>query len=303
MTSKPGWVRHDLCADPLIYWLDDFASESECRHVRDRAACNLEPSLVEGDGYGARRPTVRNGSSCWLAAGGDEVLEALEDRICDAVGCGEEATEFFHVVRYRAGTQEQYKPHLDAHDLSTARGKHATARGGQRTITALLYLNTIDVEAGGCTCFTQLGLRCAPRRGRLLVFHNCRAGSKDADPRLRHAGEPVVTGSEDKWICNKWVRELPLRARRNSMMSHLYGRPHEQTAAAAPTSSSSPSGDDAGVNKPKADVDEQPAVLVQPERGEPTNTTIVVSPVQAQSQLLAAARAWKRRRVESVSSD
>eukprot|EP01043_Picozoa_sp_COSAG02_P110490 COSAG02_NODE_46613_length_347_cov_1.036290_1_plen_39_part_10 len=36
-TSRPEWVRHDLCADPVIYWLDGFASEQECRHVHDRA--------------------------------------------------------------------------------------------------------------------------------------------------------------------------------------------------------------------------------------------------------------------------
>ena len=281
MTSETECVRHDLCADPVIYWLDSFASEAECRHLQDRAACKLEPALVEADGYGARRPSIRTGSSCWIAARGDEILEALEDRICGVVGCREEATEFFHVVRYRAGTHEQYKPHLDAHDMSTSRGKRATARGGQRLVTALLYLNTISVENGGCTVFTELGLRCASRRGRLLVFHNCRAGSKDPDPRLRHAGEPVVSGSDDKWICNKWVREAPLRARRESMMSHLYGQP----AAAVPA--------------PAAAADVDGLSFVRPGAGRRESTsTVEASSSPPQSKLLAAARAWKRQRVE-----
>lgn len=285
-------MRHDLCADPVIYWLDGFASEAECRHVHDRAACNLEPALVEADGCGARRPSIRSASSCWLAARGDKVLEDLEDRICDVLGCCEEATEFFHVVRYRAGTQEQYRPHLDAHDLSTSRGKRATERGGQRLATALLYLNS--VENGGCTVFTELGgLQCASRCGRLLVFHNCLAGGNDADPRLRHAGEPVMTGSEDKWVCNKWIREFPIRARRKSMMSHLYGQP-----AATVSASASPSPHDASVTDAAAETDD--SSFVQSTR--PAITTTAAASPQTHSQLLAAARAWKRQRVETVSA-
>ena len=148
-------------------------------------------------------------------------------------------------------------------------------------VTALLYLNTISVENGGCTVFTELGLRCASRRGRLLVFHNCRAGSKDPDPRLRHAGEPVVSGSDDKWICNKWVREAPLRARRESMMAHLYGQPA------------------AAVSAPAAAADVDGLSFVRPGAGRRESTsTVEASSSPPQSKLLAAARAWKRQRVE-----
>lgn len=248
---------------------------------------------MEADGCGARRPSIRSGSSCWLAARGDQILEALEDRICDVLGCCEEATEFFHVVRYRAGTQEQYKPHLDAYDTSTSRGKRATARGGQRLATALLYLNTVDVENGGCTVFTELGgLRCASRRGRLLVFHNCLAGSKDADPRLRHAGEPVVTGSDDKWVCNKWIREFPIRARRKSMMSHLYGQPAAAASATVSSSQRDPRMTDAAIHTPD---DSSFAQFTRPE----TDTTAAASS-HTYSKLLAASRVWKRQRVERV---
>lgn len=348
MSSQTArWVRHDLCADPIIYWIDGFASDAECHHIRDLAACNLEPALVEADGYGARRPSVRTCSSCWLASRGDKILESLEDRICDALGCVEEATEFFHVVCYRAGSQEQYKPHLDAYDLSTPRGQRATVRGGQRVITALLYLSTIGAEDGGCTLFTELGLRCSSTSGRLLVFHNCSAGSTDADPRLRHAGEPVVSGTEDKWVCNKWVRELPLRARRQSMMSHLYGQPASATSASA---LSSRDDTDVTCNEPHTSIGGP--TFVQPVRrdctrpcrhhescdctvaGGPDSSLRAVRSCQCQtshddpslesvsdecmdrqrcnsngptaapsSQLLAAARAWKRQRVGKASTD
>ena len=310
-------ARHELCADPLIYFLDGFASDAECGHLIERATTELEPALVEADGDGTLRPAVRTGSSCWLAARGDAVLERLEDRICGVVGCREEATEFFQVVRYRAGTKEQYKPHLDAHDLSTPRGKRATARGGQRLVTALLYLNTVGGSGGGCTVFSELGVRCSPQRGRLLVFHNCRPGSRDADPRLRHAGEPVGKGGEDKWICNKWIREAPLRARRSSMMAHLYGEPavvaqqkQQRRAAPAPTPASAPAaasspstcGTGDGPQKQRArstaeDTDDRDVS----EAKDGASATLTSSP-QTQP-LLAAARAWKRQRLREPAAD
>ena len=49
MTSENECVRHDLCADPVIYWLDSFASEAECRHLQDRAACKLEVRSSSGN--------------------------------------------------------------------------------------------------------------------------------------------------------------------------------------------------------------------------------------------------------------
>lgn len=136
--------------------------------------------------------------------------------------------------------------------LALPRGKRATDRGGQRLTTALLYLTSPAAGggSGGDTVFTELGLRCRPQAGRLLVFRNCRPGEAVPDPRLRHAGEPVIVqpgspanaaaaaanGHErNKWICNKWVRERPLRARRGSMMEHLYGVPACASAAAGGT--------------------------------------------------------------------
>lgn len=246
--------------------------------------------LVEADGAGLARPSIRTGSSCWLAARGDPLLEALEDRICAAVGCAEEATEFFHVVRYKAGSTEQYKPHLDAHDLTTARGRRATARGGQRLTTALLYLSTVEV--GGRTAFPELGLHCTPQLGRLLVFQNCRPGSSDADPRLRHAGEPVGSsgdgdGGGDKWICNKWVRETPLRARRGSMMAHLYGEPSTDPVD-PPTAAGTA---DAAGERAEAEGQEERVT-----GGVAAGAGSEVGVSSGSSGLLEAARAWKRQR-------
>lgn len=116
-------ARHILSHDPAIYYIDHFATAEECRHLIAAATPLLEPALVEGDGAGTPRPAMRTGAACWVAAGGCGVLEALEDRICAQVDCAEETTEYFHVVCYTAGSGEQYRPHLDAFDTSTPRGR------------------------------------------------------------------------------------------------------------------------------------------------------------------------------------
>jgi hypothetical protein len=43
------------------------------------------------------------------------------------------------------------------------------------------------------------------------VFHNCKPSSPSVvDGRTLHAGTPVEGG--EKWACNKWVRQFPLRS-------------------------------------------------------------------------------------------
>ena len=76
------------------------------------------------------------------------------------------------------------------------------ASGGQRTWTAMIYLN--DVEEGGATWFPQAGVRVAPKRGLLLAWNNMKP---DGSPNIGtlHEGTPVVKGV--KYIITKWFRE------------------------------------------------------------------------------------------------
>ncbi len=74
--------------------------------------------------------------------------------------------------------------------------------GGQRTWTAMIYLN--GVEEGGATWFPEAGLRVAPRRVLLLAWNNMSADGSPTTLTL-HAGMPVVKGV--KYVITKWFRE------------------------------------------------------------------------------------------------
>jgi len=101
--------------------------------------------------------------------------------------------------RYEPG--QEFKYHLDLFWTKADYWKLEAKRGGQRTITAMAYLN--DVEEGGATAFTQLGLAVKPRRGALLIWNNnLPSGLPNED--TMHAGAPVIQGV--KYVLTKWYR-------------------------------------------------------------------------------------------------
>lgn len=65
--------------------------------------------------------------------------------------------EDIRVKRYRAGADEGFEPHYDSMDDKA-----------NRYLVFLWYLN--DVAEGGETEFLNLGIKVAPRTGRLLMF-------------------------------------------------------------------------------------------------------------------------------------
>lgn len=160
---------------------------------------------------------TRTNSVAWLTGCGDPILEALEDKLCDIVGCPPENTEEFQVIYYEKN--QEYRPHYDSYDMRNEHGQLNTVRGGNRLITMLLYLS--DVEEGGGTSFPNLGLTVQAKKGRLLVFYNVRpvacpgfypdgpAQAYVPEPNALHSGDPVIAGT--KWAVNKWVRQREMK--------------------------------------------------------------------------------------------
>jgi len=91
-------------------------------------------------------------------------------------------TDRLILKRYRPGGEESFQPHFDSIDAVCG-----------RFMVFLWYLN--DVERGGETQFCDLGVKVAPRTGRLLMF----------PPywMFQHAGLPPVSG--DKYILSTYL--------------------------------------------------------------------------------------------------
>ncbi len=198
--TYPGGVQlHDR---PAIWVFDDFAPADACAHVRSLAEPLMAPAKVSRDAGGVAS-AGRTNDVTWLRHDLDVVTRALVARVAALVGLPASHAESFQVIRYGHG--QEYRGHFDAYDLTTERGQRCCARGGQRLITTLTYL--CDVEAGGETAFPTLGLAVPPRRGRMVLFHNCLPGTTTVDRKSLHAGTPVVAGQ--KWAFNLWFRAGP----------------------------------------------------------------------------------------------
>lgn len=186
--------------DPVVYVFEDFLSDQEVERLLRAAKPKLKHALVSAAGSGVES-AGRSGSNCWIPHGYDEVVEELSLRVAEVVGVPLEYAESLQVIYY--GETQEYAPHFDAWDATTERGRRCMARGGQRMLTCLLYLN--DVEEGGGTCFPKLDMEVRAKKGRMLLFHNCHKGRSIRHSDSLHGGMPVVKG--EKWACNFWFRE------------------------------------------------------------------------------------------------
>ena len=187
-------------SDPIIYVVDDFISEDECQEFINCSKDKLQPATVVGLKEELKLKD-RTNEFAWLEHHANESIHEVSKRLSILVQMPIRNAEMFQVVHYESGTE--YKPHFDSFDQSTELGKKYWEPGGQRMITALIYLN--DVEDGGATYFPELNISINPKKGNVLVFHNTISETTNINPRSLHAGIPVTSG--EKWAANLWFRE------------------------------------------------------------------------------------------------
>ena len=198
-------VGERICDDPIVQVIDDYVTEHERLHIIGQAMGRTKQALVSAVGP-ATTSEGRTGSVCWVKHDQTPVVRALVKRVSNLVGIPIRHAESLQVVHY--AETEQYRPHFDGWDMNTEKGRQRMAKGGQRLVTALIYLN--EVPDGGGTVFPKLDLEIEPRPGRMVVFHNVvdpTLGELTRHPHALHGGSPVWEG--EKWACNLWFRQLP----------------------------------------------------------------------------------------------
>jgi prolyl 4-hydroxylase len=185
--------------DPLVGVRNNVLSPIECAYLIELAKPHVKRAgVVLDDGYKASEG--RTGSNHWLKYDEDDVVQSIGQRIADIVGLPLANAESMQIIHY--GPEQEYRPHFDAFNLSLPRGQRAAKWGGQRLVTALVYLN--NVEAGGATQFPKLGITVPATPGRMVIFHNTTHDISGPHPLSLHAGMPVEAG--EKWAFNMWFR-------------------------------------------------------------------------------------------------
>ena len=189
------------CATDTIRLFPGLFSAAECDYLIDIATPLMEPSVVIDPKRGAaiRDPIRTSDVAAFSLALEDPVIHQLNRRLAAASGTDVRQGEPLQVLRYRHG--QEFKPHLDTLPFGA----------NQRIATALVALN--QRYDGGETAFLDLDYAWRGAPGDALVFANVTADGRP-DPRLRHAGRPVVAG--EKMLASRWMRARPLDLGDNS---------------------------------------------------------------------------------------
>lgn len=181
-----------------IYVVRDFLSAGECADLIAMIEGDLVPSGILSQDPD---PTFRTSSSCNLQRD-HPLVRDVDSRIAALLGVDRAYSETIQGQRYAVG--QQFKPHHDFFHKSEYYWEDIQREGGQRTWTAMAFLNV--PEAGGQTNFPEAGLKIAPRTGNLLVWNNLDLYGAPNQASL-HEGVPVEAGL--KYVITKWFRERP----------------------------------------------------------------------------------------------
>jgi len=178
-----------------IYAVSSFLSSEECDHLIGLIDSVAKPSQIFKEVYKAHYRTSYSGD----VDPHDSFVRMVERRLGDLLGLELGWGETVQGQRYHPG--QEFKDHCDWFDTQSEYWTEEAPRGGQRSWTAMVFLN--DVEEGGNTEFSQLGISFPPQQGVLLVWNNA---DREGDPNREtsHAALPVVRGV--KYVITKWFR-------------------------------------------------------------------------------------------------
>lgn len=198
-------VRARLADNPAVYRvpndkvelfaIGNFLHTDECTRLCAMIDAVAHPSALHELDYASGFRTSYSGD----LDPRDAFIAEISQRIDAVLGADAEIGEPVQGQRYWPG--QQFKPHNDWFYVTESYWAQEDARGGQRSWTAMAYLNA--VEAGGATAFAHLGIQIEPKLGVLLLWNNALPDGRPNEATL-HAGLPVERGA--KYVITKWYR-------------------------------------------------------------------------------------------------
>ncbi|MEI6641359.1 MAG: 2OG-Fe(II) oxygenase [Novosphingobium sp.] len=196
LDAAPGAYR--LPVDGLdIYGVADFFMAAECARLIAMVDAVARPSPTFHKGPASGRTSYSGDVDAH-----DPFIRQIEQRIDALLGIEPAFGEVIQGQRYAPG--QEFRAHYDYFDTGASYWPGEVKRGGQRSWTAMVYLNA--VEAGGVTEFPKAPISVPPQPGALLVWNNMGRDGKP-NPLTLHAGRPVEKGV--KYIVTKWYRARP----------------------------------------------------------------------------------------------
>jgi prolyl 4-hydroxylase len=182
-----------------LFIVRGFLPAELCLSIIERIERQRRPSTIADD---SGIENFRTSETCDLDPA-DPVVADADSRICGLLGLDPALGEPIQGQRYDVG--QEFRAHTDTFNPGGYDYYVHTAAGGQRTWTAMLYLN--EPEDGGATRFKTIGKTIQPERGKLLAWNNLLADGTP-NPATLHQGMKVRKGA--KFIITKWFRERPL---------------------------------------------------------------------------------------------
>jgi len=181
-----------------LFIMRDFLTPELCAALVSRIDRHRRPSDIADD---LGIANFRTSESCDLDRG-DPAVAKVDAMICDLLGLPPQHGEPLQGQRYAVG--QEFKPHTDTFNPNGADYYLHCADSGQRTWTAMIYLN--QPGEGGATRFKTIGKTVQPELGKLLAWNNLAADGRPNNATL-HQGMKVRRGT--KYVLTKWFRQRP----------------------------------------------------------------------------------------------
>lgn len=181
-----------------LFIVRGFLDPATCAALIERIDARRRPSTIADD---AGIVNFRTSETCDLDSG-DPIVAEVERKISDLLALPVELGEPLQGQRYAPG--QEFRPHTDTFNPGGYDFLVHTERGGQRSWTAMIYLNR--PEDGGATRFKTIGKTIQPETGKLLTWNNL---LPDGTPNMAtlHQGMKVRRGT--KYVLTKWFRQRP----------------------------------------------------------------------------------------------
>ena len=199
-------VTKRLEANPLVHRVEtddlqlyvflNFLGARDCQILIDKIDAHAVPSTLY---KGTEQPGFRTSSSCHLNRW-DPDIARIETKMTHVIGIDNAYAETMQGQRYHVG--QEFKAHHDFFHPAQDYWKQEGPTGGQRTWTAMIFLN--DVTRGGATEFPHVKVGVRPQAGAMLIWNNMKPDGS-MNYKTLHTGTPVHAGV--KHIITKWYRQ------------------------------------------------------------------------------------------------